>query len=406
MKHRPLPPLLLAILAILLLTLAGCGPAEEASTPLEGASASGTLDEEVAGTSMPFRIPVGQAGDPVGIDFRGILQRGTVQVRLVDAGGSVVWQDEAATLGPFTINTVVEPPAPGDYQLGLAWDGPITTSYSLTWRPGPVEIGQVTPIALLSGAGMIAVAAGFIAYAVWRRLGWRYLGLGALAWVVTIILKFVWAFAANRAVYDALYAALPQSLAGPLFYLYVGALTGLFEVTLVWLVMRYTRLGQMTWPHALAFGIGFGAIEALLLGIQSLVNVLVLLVMPALVPVGPDMIAQVNNPLYLLAPVIERFFAILLHTFSNLLLIYGARTRQAIWYWLAFAYKTGVDAVAAFGQAQGLTTFPEIWAIEAVVILGGTAALQGIRWRRARWDTGQPPSPDEHSEPLQQLSDS
>ena len=406
MKQRLLSPLLLAILALLLLTLAGCGPAEGASTPLEGASASGTLDEEATGTSMPFRIPVGPAGDPVGIDFRGILQSGTLRVQFVDSDGRVVWQQEAAALGPFAINTVVAPPAPGEYHLGLAWDGPVTASYSLTWRPGQVEVGQVSPIALLSGAGMIAVAAGFVIYAIWRKLGWRYLGLGALAWVVTIILKFVWAFAANRAVYDALYAALPQSLAGPLFYLYVGALTGVFEVTLVWLVMRYTRLGQMTWPHALAFGIGFGAIEALLLGIQSLVNILVLMVMPALVPVGPDMIAQVNNPLYLLAPVVERFFTILLHTFSNLLIIYGARTRRAIWYWLAFAYKTGVDAVAAFGQAQGLTTFPEIWTIEAVVILWGTAALLGIRWLHARWDAGQPPSPEEHSEPPQQLSDS
>jgi uncharacterized membrane protein YhfC len=404
MKQR-LPPLtLLAILTILLLTLIGCGPTESASTPPEGASASGTLDEDAAGTSMPFQVPVAQAGDPIGIDFRGALQTGSVRVQLVDAGGGVVWQEEAADLGLFAINTVVEPPAPGEYQLGLAWDGPVTASYSLTWRPGLVEIGQVTPIALLSGAGMIGVAVGFIAYAAWRKLGWRYLGLGALAWVVTIILKFVWALAANQAVYNVLYSALPQSLASLLFYLYVGALTGLFEVTLVWLVMRYTHLGQMTWPHALAFGIGFGAVEALLLGVQSLVNVLVLVLMPALVPVGPEMIAQMNNPLYLLAPIVERFFAILLHTFSNLLIIYGVRTRRAIWYWLAFAYKTGIDAVAAFGQAQGLTTFPEIWAIETVVILWGTIGLLGIRWLRTHWDAGQPLSPEEGSGPRRQLS--
>jgi uncharacterized membrane protein YhfC len=378
---------LLAIGAILLLALAGCGPSGTTFAPAEGASTSGALDEEAAGTRMPFQVTVAQAGDPVGIDFRGALQTGSVRVQLVDAAGQVTWQEEASSLGIFTINTVVEAPAPGNYQLGLAWDGPVTASYSLTWQPGKVEVGKVSPIALLSGVGMIAAAVGFVVYAALRRLGWRYLGLGALAWVVTVALKFVWALAANQTIYTGLQQSLPEWLAGPVFYLYVGALTGIFEVGLLWLVMRYSRLGQMTWAHALAFGLGFGAAEALLLGVLSLANVLVTLLMPALVPLGPDMIEQMNNPLYLLAPVVERFFAILLHAFSCLLVIYGARTRQSLWFWLAFAYKTGIDAVAAFGQAQGLIIFPSLWAIEAILVVWGIAGWLGIRWLRARWDT-------------------
>jgi uncharacterized membrane protein YhfC len=331
-------------------------------------------------------VPVERPGDPIGVDWRGALQTGTVRVQLLGPGGDVIWQEEAGSPGGFSINTVVEAPTSGDHQLQLAWDGPARASYTLTWQPGPVEIGQVTPIALLGGLGMLAVGAGCIVYSAVRRLGWGYLGLGALAWLLTVALKSAWAIAANTTIYSGLQGALPASLADLVFYLYVGALTGIFEVLLLWLVMRYTRLGQMSWSLALAFGLGFGAAEALALGAQSLATVLVAMLVPAVVPLGPDMIAQLNNPLYTIAPGVERFFAVLLHVFANLLIIYGARRHQARWFWLAFAYKTGIDAVAAFAQIQGLTTFPELWAIEAVVAVWGIAGWLGIRWLRPRWD--------------------
>lgn len=382
---------LLALCLALLLILGSCGASEDGAALTEGASANGTLEEDTAGELQLFQISVAQAGDPVGVDLRGVLQNGGLRVQLTDKDGNAVWQEEASTIGIYSINTVVEAPAAGNYQVGLVWDGPVTASYSLTWRPGQVELERVSPIALLSGLGMIAVAAGFIVYAAVRRLGWRYLGLGALAWVVTVALKLGWALAANTAIYNALQAALPGEWANLTFYLYVGALTGLFEVGLVWLVMRYTRLGRMTWSHALAFGIGFGAIEALLLGLQSLANMVVAVWMPEVLPLGADLIAQINNPLYLLAPIVERFFTVLVHIFTNLLIIYGARMRRAVWFWLAFAYKSALDAVAAFAQVQGLTGFPELWAIEAVVIVWGIAGWLGIRWLRGRWDAGEAP---------------
>jgi uncharacterized membrane protein YhfC len=381
---------LLAVGAILLLTLAGCGASESASGPTQGASASGILDEEAAGDAVALQVPVTQAGDPIGVDLRGVVEAGTLRVQFVDTGGQVVWQEEASGPKVLVINTIVEPPAAGDYQLGLAWDGPVAASYNLAWAPGEVEVPQVTPIALIGGLGMIAVAAGFVIYAALKRLGWRYLGLGTLAWVVTVILKFVWALAFNQTIYAALQSFLPASLADPVFALYVGALTGVFEVLLLWLVMRYTRLGRMTWGHALAFGIGFGAVEALLLGLQSLANAVFAIATPAMLPLGPDIVAQMNNPLLQLAPIVERFFAILLHIFACLLVIYAAGTRQVRWFWLAFVYKTGIDAVAAFAQIRGLVTYPTIWAIEAVVAAWGIAGWLGIRWLHKRWDDTDP----------------
>lgn len=55
---------------------------------------------------------------------------------------------------------------------------------------GDLAPAVVPPLALLSGLGMIVVALGFAAYAVRRQLGWDTLTLGALAWSVTVFLKF------------------------------------------------------------------------------------------------------------------------------------------------------------------------------------------------------------------------
>jgi uncharacterized membrane protein YhfC len=130
---------------------------------------------------------------------------------------------------------------------------------------------------------MILVALGFAAYAGLRQLGWGALGLGALAWGVAVALKFAWAIPFNPPIYTAVNQALP-SLGVPLFALYIGALTGIFEVGLMALLLSYTRLGKAAWPHTLAFGIGFGAIEALLLGVSSLSSMLAAMVISVALP--------------------------------------------------------------------------------------------------------------------------
>jgi uncharacterized membrane protein YhfC len=375
------------LLGALVLILVGCGSFGETSPPMEGASVTGaTLDEADAGTHTPFTVRVEQAGDPIGVDFRGILATGSVRVQLLDSAGQTIWEEAVVSSGTFAVNTVVRPPESGEVQLGLAWDGPVQVSYSLQWKPDEIEVATVSSRALLGGAGMIAVAVGFVIYAALRKLGWSYLGLGALAWVVTVVLKFVWAVPINPLVYDGLYNALPEVIAALLFYLYAGALTGVFEVGIVWLVMRYTRLGRVSWKRALAFGIGFGAVEALLLGLSSLGTVLTALVVPGVFPLEAlEQVSRLNNVLYGLAPISERFFIVLVHILSNVLIFYAIAQRKPKWFWLALIYKTGIDAVATFAQFWGLETLAKIWIIEAVVALWGLVGWLGVRWVRQHY---------------------
>lgn len=373
-------------LSILLLALAGCAAASE-PLPSEGASTSGSLQEDEVGSTNLLAVQVEQASNPVGIDFRGVVS-GTVRVQLTNAEKKAIWQEEIVSPGSFAINTVVTPSAAGEYQLGMAWDGPMQIQYALQWQPGEIRIPTISPLALIAGIGMVIVAVGFVIYAVvTRQMDWKYLGLGAPAWIITILLKFAWAASANPIVYDALTKALPEAVAKPIFYLYVGALTGVFEVAIVWLVMRYSRFGQgTTWNQALSFGIGFGAVEALLLGISSAASIIMAMNTPDIFPLETlEQIAQASNPLYGLAPVVERFFTILVHIFANALVFYAVVHNQPRWFWVAFAYKTLLDIAAAFGQSIGLNTLATLWAIEAFVILWGAVGWLGIQWLKKRY---------------------
>ncbi len=234
---------------------------------------------------------------------------------------------------------------------------------------------------------MILVALGFVIYAVTRRLGWGYMGLGALAWVVTVAVKFVWAVPVNSRIYAALTGMQPGAVGAGLFDLYVGLLTGLTEVAIVWLVMRYTRLGQVGWERALAFGVGFGAIEALLLGLGSVTAALLGMLAPQMIP--SEVLAQLavmNNVLYGIAPIVERFFTVWVHIFANVLIFLAVARMQARWFWLAFWFKTLIDAVAGYAQTSGiLASIEGIWAIEAVVVVFGVLGWLGVGWVKRRY---------------------
>jgi uncharacterized membrane protein YhfC len=246
-----------------------------------------------------------------------------------------------------------------------------------------------SPVLLVGGIGMTAVAVAFVVYAFVRKLGVGYLALGAAAWVVTVAVKIVLALIANAWVRkQTLLLGEPTGTA--IFSIYLGLLTGVTEVALVWVFLRFTRFGRVRWPRVLAFGIGFGAIEALLLGLSSLVLAVVALTMPERLPkevLGP--LERANNLWMQLAPISERIFACLGHIGTNVLLFYAVARREPRWFWLAFVYKSAIDAVAGFAVVKGLTTTPvQIWTIEAIAAVWGIAGLLITLWISRRY---QPP---------------
>jgi uncharacterized membrane protein YhfC len=196
---------------------------------------------------------------------------------------------------------------------------------------------------LVSGVGMLAVGVGAVAW--WRRRAQAgiWFGLGALAWAASVALKLGWAIPTHKLVEDALTRLFGPTLAAPIFWIYIGALTGLFECGFTRFLVSRTRLVRADWRQAIAFGIGFGAIEAALLG---LVVIIWVLVTPAALQSSALQAAR-GGAAWLLLPIVERVIAIAIHVYSSVLVLHAVRAGQRRCFWLAFAYKSAVDAIAA-----------------------------------------------------------
>jgi uncharacterized membrane protein YhfC len=236
---------------------------------------------------------------------------------------------------------------------------------------------------------MILAALAFVFYAARRKLlGWRYLGLGALFWGITVAVKFVVAILLNPFVFRLLGVSQEHifSAGNLVAYFYIGALTGIFEVGLAYLILKRVRWGKLTWDQALVFGIGFGAIEALLLGLLGLFSALAGIIAPEMLPVATLGSLAKNGTLVMgLAPVVERLSVIFAHIFACVLIFYAIARREAKWAWLAVLYKTLLDAPGGFANFWGVGTAGHLWTIEAVIALFGLAGLLGTMWVARRY---------------------
>jgi len=381
-------------LSILLLTLlTSCAVATQpAPSNLQKASylTGHKLNETQAGEfETGFMIEVPNDGYPIGMLLKGQLNGdATLQAEIRTAEGQTLWKSAPLT-GAFRFSERIESLPAGQYTLFVTWSGAAQGNFDLYFVPGEaVILPQVSPMVLLGGLGMLLVALGYLAYALFRRLHIGYLALGALAWIVTVAIKFAVAIPLNPLVYQALLGgSFPQPWGEGLFHLYVGSLTGWTEVLLCWLLLRYTRLGQVSWKKALGFGLGFGAVEALLLGLLSLGNGLVALLAPQQLSSDAlaTLTAQTSNLGWSLAPIVERLFVVIVHIFCAVLLFYAAALRKPGYFWLAFAFKSLLDSVASYAQLHGLTTLTALWTIEAIIAVFGVLALFGTRWLSQRY---------------------
>lgn len=375
-------------LGMLVLWLGTYGAAQaQGQQPPAGARVTGaTLARTEPGSDLPFTVQIDQDNKPFYLAVDGQVNEGDLRVRMADEQGATAW--EMTVDGKFDVMTKVQPPKPGVYHLGLAWSGPVRAQYNLEWNPQPINrpTVKIQPTALLPGLGMLLVGVGFVVYAGLRRLHWGYLVLGAVGWAITVAMKFAWAIPINPPVYRALTAALPGLPGQLVMALYIGLLTGVFEVGVAWLVLRYSPLGRVTWRKALAFGIGWGAIEAILLAISPLVTVIMALAMAKNTPAQVLEQAQAfNNVAQGLAPVVERFFTIWIHILANVLMFYAIAMRRPRYFWLGFAFKSLIDMVAGYAQLVGISGLTMIWELEAIVAVFGIAGWLGTRWVAARY---------------------
>ena len=375
----------LSLVCIVLGLLSGCA-SQGSDVPMDyrWANIEGSqLKDANAGEQFYFNIFVDEGmieeGVPIKIKVSGEVQSGALHFELRDPSDQAVWNSGRISPGDFTISTAYDLSSAktGTFTLGLVYSENISATYNLGWHA--IKLG---PSVLLPGAGMVLVALSFVFYAARRKwLGWRYLGMGALFWVLTVAVKFAFAIPVNPFVFRPLGVGQenlfsPGNLAA---YFYIGTLTGIFEAGLAYLILRKIRWGKASWSQALAFGIGFGVIEALLLGFSNLFSSLVAITSPNVMPIVSLGTLAHNATFALgLAPVVERLSVIFAHIFACVLIFYAIANGEAKWAWYAVFYKTLLDTPAAFASFWGVVgSAGKIWTIEAILVIFGLIGLWG-----------------------------
>ena len=248
----------------------------------------------------------------------------------------------------------------------------------------------MNPLFLLSGMGMMAVALVTVVY--WKlrsKVVSRLFLWGALAWVAGNVLKSIAAIPMPTVV-DSVRANLPGYFSEPILWLYIGLLTGIFECGATLGFAHIRRIRTVNWREAVGFGLGFGAIEAFLLGTYSFLVILLIILIPDKLPPELLQLATSANAslLDVPIPIVERLVVVLVHAFSCVLIIHAVQTREWKWFWISFFYKTAVDTIAGAIQltygVQNLTTLGA-WATEMILLPFGIAGLWGLRTLQRRW---------------------
>ena len=235
--------------------------------------------------------------------------------------------------------------------------------------------------------GMILI--GVFSILLWklkRRVSLKIFLAGGIVWAAAVAPKILMDYGLTPAL--SRWATLAYGPAGMMAILgvYVGLRTGFFECGFTYLAFSKSRLKDMSVDEATAFGIGFGAFEAILLGLPAIVQILTFTFNPSLLntlpPVERQMVeSQLNLPTWVVpAPIMERFLTMFIHIFTALLVFTSVRHRKASFFLAAFSYKGFIDGLVPYIRTvfQPATSPTGIYMAEAFIAIIATVAIVGI----------------------------
>ena len=176
------------------------------------------------------------------------------------------------------------------------------------------------------------------------------------------------------------------------YALYGGLAAGIFEETGRFLVFRFLMKKKTEWKHGVAYGIGHGGIEAILLVALSFVNLIVYAILintgnfdamtAALPKTAADALIAVKESLigdvwwtYALGG-IERLCTMAIQIALSILVFYSVVKRKYLFYVLAILIHAAIDFPAVFAQ-KGLLSAP---VMELIVVIIAAGAPRFILW--------------------------
>jgi len=236
------------------------------------------------------------------------------------------------------------------------------------------------------------IAVGVLAVLCWRRktgVALKFFMQGGLWWGVAMAPKFAMDLTVTPGLSSWLFSNHGFTVTLVVMGLYVGLRTGLFESGAALLAFNREGLRDSSVDEATAFGIGFGAVEAIFLALPSLIQIAAFNLNPTLVEELPleqlmQVLTQLNAPTWVVgAPIIERAFTMAAHLYAALLVYSYVRREDNRLLIQAVVYKSVLDAMVPFLQVIlssggfGMVYVVEVW----VVILGSVGLWGSMRLR-------------------------
>lgn len=150
-----------------------------------------------------------------------------------------------------------------------------------------------------------------------------------------------------------------MTLSNPVFTaLFLGGTAALFEVGGRFIVMRYWLTQHRRYLDGIAFGVGHGGIEAIMLaGIPIILTVIA---------------GQGGDDGLLLAGGVERVSAMLMQIGWSVMVLRGIRDRKYIWVWIAGGIHMLTDTMVVLSAPQ----IGSVWLMEGVI--GAIALLMTL----------------------------
>ena len=174
-----------------------------------------------------------------------------------------------------------------------------------------------------------------------------FLRLGAKAWVLAILLKWLWAVPFHDRTIEWIIKNFSASKVKIIGFIYSGMLTGITECGMtLYFVYKYPRLFESNYNSAVAFGIGFGAFEAVICGLGTLALGVATFLKKYKKPSIDEASPQNYELIHIIFPLSERIFALLLHTFSCVLTVMAVQKDNFHYFTFAFLLKFICDGYA------------------------------------------------------------
>ena len=206
---------------------------------------------------------------------------------------------------------------------------------------------------------LLGLAAGIIVSRQ-RFVEWKLYGIGALTFIGSQILHIPF----NVWILNPILENLDMLTEGA--YLVILAITlglsaGVFEETFRYFVYRFWIKDARRWKDGLMFGAGHGGIEAILLGILSLLTVFQIVTLSEqdlsrLIPEEQLPLAEAQIAAFWAVPwygvflgAIERVFALCFHIAASVLVLQVFQRRNILWLFGAIGLHAGLDALAVYG---------------------------------------------------------